>query len=181
MSQANSLARKRRAGITQNPFPPSNSSNPSVSNQSQNQGQNPGPNVKQVGLTLPQVVAVIDSRLILLETFMKESKSKDTFSSNSSSELMKMPSLTETDEDTTNEFISEVNHRFEFLMNEIADLKDIVMKLQSYTMEVNKSLLEERIHLLSDIGSSPIPQTLPTITIGTEPVKIEESISSDSV
>jgi hypothetical protein len=45
MSQANSLARKRRAGITQNPFPSSNSSNPlsnfsSNQNQSQNQEQN---------------------------------------------------------------------------------------------------------------------------------------------
>jgi len=50
-----------------------------------------------------------------------------------------------------------VNHRFEFLMNELIDLKDIVLKLQTYTMDVNKTLLDERIHLLSDI-SSPIQE-----------------------
>jgi len=31
-------------------------------------------------------------------------------------------------------------------------LKDIVLKLQAYTMEVNKTLYEERIHVLSDMG-----------------------------
>jgi len=30
-------------------------------------------------------------------------------------------------------------------------LKDILIKLQSYTMEVNKRLVDERIHILSDV------------------------------
>ena len=129
MSQANSLARKRRAGITQNPFP----TDP-VQNQT-----------KPTGLTLPQVVAVIDSRLIVLESFMKDTKSKSVFEPTKSAEP-------ETD------FMTEVNHRFDFLMNELIDLKDIVLKLQTYTMDVNKTLLDERIHLLSDI-SSPIQES----------------------
>jgi hypothetical protein len=37
------------------------------------------------------------------------------------------------------------------LAEEIADLKDIVLKLQSYTMEVNKTLMEDRINILSDV------------------------------
>lgn len=132
MSQANSLARKRRAGITQNPFP---TPEPTLNQP-----------VKPVGLTLPQVVAVIDSRLIVLESFMKDTKSKSTEPSKSVSF------------EPENDFMTEVNHRFEFLMNELIDLKDIVLKLQTYTMDVNKTLLDERIHLLSDISSPEIQE-----------------------
>ena len=52
------------------------------------------------------------------------------------------------------EMTSEFNHRFEMLADEIGTLKDIVLKLQSYTMEVNKTLMEERIHVLSDLGET---------------------------
>ena len=40
------------------------------------------------------------------------------------------------------------------LAQEVADLKDIVLKLQSYTMDVNKTLFEERIQVLSDMGEN---------------------------
>jgi hypothetical protein len=30
------------------------------------------------------------------------------------------------------------------------------MKLQSYTMEVNKMLVDERIHILSDLGNNSV-------------------------
>jgi len=48
---------------------------------------------------------------------------------------------------------AEFNHRYEVLAEEILNLKMIVMKLQSYTLDVNKALIEERIQLLSDMGS----------------------------
>jgi len=145
MSQANSLARKRRAGITQNPFP----TDP-VQNQT-----------KPTGLTLPQVVAVIDSRLIVLESFMKDTKSKSVDTTKSTSA-----------EPAETDFMTEVNHRFEFLMNELIDLKDIVLKLQTYTMDVNKTLLDERIHLLSDI-SSPIQESFEVKPLEKPEVKLE--------
>lgn len=88
---------------------------------------------KPSGLTLPQVINVIDNRLITLETFMKESKSGGG-------------------EDLTNDFMNEMQSRYEILAQEIGELKDIVLKLQTYTMDVNKTLLEERIHILSDLG-----------------------------
>jgi hypothetical protein len=47
----------------------------------------------------------------------------------------------------------EYENRFAMLANEIAELKDIVLKLQSYTMEVNKTLMQERVQILSDLGS----------------------------
>ena len=39
------------------------------------------------------------------------------------------------------------------LAEEIAQLKDTLMKLQTYTMDVNKMLLEERVNVLSDLGN----------------------------
>ena len=48
--------------------------------------------------------------------------------------------------------IDEFNTRFEMFATEIADMKDMILKLQSYTMDVNKMLLEERIDILSDVN-----------------------------
>jgi hypothetical protein len=42
------------------------------------------------------------------------------------------------------------------LAEEMAQLKDTLMKLQTYTMDVNKMLLEERVNVLSDLGSSMV-------------------------
>ena len=51
--------------------------------------------------------------------------------------------------------IDEYNTRFEILANEIGELKDVILKLQSFTMEVNKSLYDDRIHIMSDIPLPP--------------------------
>jgi len=40
--------------------------------------------------------------------------------------------------------LDEFNARFEIMAEEIANIKSIVLSLQSYTMNVNKMLLEER-------------------------------------
>jgi len=50
----------------------------------------------------------------------------------------------------------EINVRFELFANEIANLKDTVMKLQSYTMDVNKMLVNERIQILSNMEQTEI-------------------------
>jgi len=132
MSQANAAARKRRAGgaTLQENSVPVQASVP----------QNPA------GLTLPQVISLVDKRLVTLETFMKESKTATPVSSSSSSSLS---------EETMNGMADEFNSKFELLAGEVAELKDIVMKLQSYTMEVNKTLFEERIQVLSDMDNEP--------------------------
>ncbi|NBO24726.1 MAG: hypothetical protein EBU93_05790, partial [Chlamydiae bacterium] len=58
--------------------------------------------------------------------------------------------------------LDEFNHRYEILATEILNLKNVVMNLQSYTMEVNKMLVEERVRVLSD----PVTTTeSPTILI----------------
>ena len=44
------------------------------------------------------------------------------------------------------------DRRFELLAEEINNLKDLLLKLQSYTMDVNKTLMEERVNVFSDLG-----------------------------
>jgi hypothetical protein len=41
--------------------------------------------------------------------------------------------------------LDEIDIRFNILAEEVSNLKQIIMELQSYTMSVNKMLLEERI------------------------------------
>jgi hypothetical protein len=52
--------------------------------------------------------------------------------------------------------VEEFNNRYELLATEIQSIKDIVLNLQSYTMNVNKTLMEERVRVLSDLGQSNI-------------------------
>ncbi len=145
MSQALASARKRRAPASINPSPTPNSTQSNSTTGSQNNG-----------LTLPQVISLVDRRLINLETFMNETRNNvvnktvsfntplqngpTAETSNNMDELGKYEELTE---DLSN-IVQEVNSRFELLAGEILEMKNIVLKLQSFTMDVNKTLLEER-------------------------------------
>lgn len=108
MSAALSAAKKRRAPIAEPPKfqpsipPPQQSSQPG-------------------GLTLPQVIALVDRRLTTLET--KE---------------------TADDSQVFDETIEEIENRFEILAQEISELKQTILSLQTYTMTVNKVLYDER-------------------------------------
>ena len=118
-----SSARARRTFSTPNPAS-------SISGSQQQQQS-----VNTPGLTLPQVISLIDTRLITLEQFMREPKT-------SANDAATVAALQE-----------EYNHRFEVLTEEIMNVKDLLLKLQSYTMDVNKALYEERIHVFSDLGA----------------------------
>jgi hypothetical protein len=139
MSQAIASARKRRGVPQQNPVPEVPQNRMTASPQQQNGQNNNAP-----GLTLPQVIALMDRRLINLERFAKESK--ETTVSNASTQSLSEPVA------FPNELLDEFNNRFELLATEINNMKDIVLKLQSYTMDVNKTLLQERINVFSDLG-----------------------------
>lgn len=135
MSQANAAARKRRAGGSSMPGAPE----PMV------QQQPPA----GAGLTLPQVIALVDKRLVNLETFMKETKAQATKASPSV-----QPSAPQPSSEMDDALVEEINTKFELLATEVAELKDMIVKLQSFTMEVNKKMFEERIQLLSDVGDN---------------------------
>jgi len=140
MSKSNASAKSRRAFIDttkQNQF------NPSIPTSS------PTPSQPSTGLTLQQVISVIDKRLINVETFMKESKEE---SSKRVIEDENQDNENNNDNELNN-IIIEYNSRFSLLAEEISNIKDTLLKLQTYTMSVNKTLMEERIQLLSDLGN----------------------------
>jgi hypothetical protein len=138
MSKANSNARQRRAGGAVLPGQESKSVSAPVSQVSHQH---------QSGLSLQQIIALIDKRLVSLETFAKETKeTKETLPVQTSSPTVNPEEI--------NNLADEFNSKFEMIATEVAELKDVVLKLQSYTMEVNKTLMQERVRILSDMGSS---------------------------
>jgi hypothetical protein len=139
MSQANAAARKRRAGGSSMPGAPE----PMV------QQQPPA----GAGLTLPQVIALVDKRLVNLETFMKETKASVPKPSVPLPSVPQ-PSAPAPSAEMDDALVEEINTKFELLATEVAELKDMIVKLQSFTMEVNKKMFEERIQLLSDVGDN---------------------------
>jgi hypothetical protein len=132
MSRAIASARQRRAGVepSPSPSPVSTSSQPPA------------------GLTLPQVISLVDTRLIKLEQFMKETLENNSNNVSNieirDSESNIIDSSDPNQLTDLNDILEEYNNRFVLLAEEIGQLKDIVLKLQTYTMDVNKMLIEER-------------------------------------
>jgi hypothetical protein len=140
MSAANAAARKRRAAPD---------AVPSVVNRpTQFGGQSVQQNTSS-GLTLPQVIAVIDNRLLKLEGFMKESSQNKPLQQQQGNNISKDLEITNNDI-----VLQEIDQRFELLAEEVNNLKDMLLKLQTYTMEVNKTLVEERVRVFSDLGGN---------------------------
>ena len=139
MSSSNAAAIRRRVGAqgapapapgqsTSNmPRPPSGSATPTTPSQ----------------MTLQQVISTVDKRLSQLETIVQSNNDNNNNTNNNESSELPL-------------IVDEFNNRFELIVTEINSLKDIVMKLQSYTMEVNKMLVDERIHILSDLGNNSV-------------------------
>ena len=67
-------------------------------------------------------------------------------------------------ESRLNEVIDEYETRFTLLAEEIANMKDVIIKVQSFSMEINKDLHNERIRVLSDIESKPLENINENIT-----------------
>ena len=127
MSQSNAAAIRRRTNPVQSrPTPPSETANTP-----------PLPQPKPQ--TLQQVIGTFDNRIKKLEENLNGFNSYTT----GGSTVSNLP-----------EVMNEFNSRFELIAEEIANMKDVVIKLQSYTMDVNKALLDEHIHVHSDLGQS---------------------------
>jgi hypothetical protein len=134
MSASLAAAKKRRAPAQPIPSPASAYPSP--------QTTNPVASGQAPGLTLPQVIQVVDKRLLILETSVKELASARV-----NTEQPVVPS-------NIKDVLDEFSERFNQLAEEVEGIKHIVLSLQSYTMDVNKMLLEERIQLLSGNGQS---------------------------
>jgi len=154
MSNANASAKKRRAPQSLENTPP-----PAPVSTRQNGPNNTTTTPSNSALTLPQVIALFDARLIKLEKSVNEPKDMVS-NKNSGIEL-------------NQDILNEINNRFEILAEEISNIKDIVLKLQSYTMDVNKTLLEERINVFSDLGNTQPFSNLENIILEEADKKIE--------
>jgi hypothetical protein len=140
MSASIAAAKKRRAPAQQTP-PPAPVPTRNLT---------PAQPMSSPGLTLPQVIALVDQRLISLETGMRDLR---TAAPREETELPDVPS-------NLTEVLEEFNSRFESLADEIGNLKNIVLSLQSYTMDVNKMLLEERVRILTEDPKTVFEQSL---------------------
>lgn len=150
MSTALASARRRRAGpeaVAPAPGVRQTTPQPNFPGTQQQQQQSQ-PNMGS-GLTLPQVIALVDKRLINLEQFVQtQSISPDRENSEDGIQLKQV--------------IEEYNTRFDIIADELASMKDTIMKLQTYTMEVNKTLMEDRIRILSD-EPTPLEKALSAV------------------
>jgi len=145
MSQANASARKRRAPAPVVAPPGSSTNTPQFS---QNSAQQQQPQTPSSGLTLPQVILLVDKRLTTLEKFMNTTNTFIETQKNVQPSVT-VESTPESDENVSSEqldgIVEEFNSRYAMLAEEIANLKDMLLKLSSYTMEVNKKLFEQHI------------------------------------
>lgn len=123
MSGSLASAKAKRAGIAPTPPPPP---------QQQQQQQQIPPGAR---LSIPQVITMLDSRLVKLESATK------------SAVVTPVAAASE----VPTKFMEDMESRFMMLAEEITTMKDVIMKLQAFTMDVNKTLFEERIQIMSEM------------------------------
>ena len=156
-NSAIAAAKRRRAGPPTTTAPSATCSVPprQPQQQQQQQGQRQGQQQQQQPipsshkiLSLKEVMAYYDSRILYLENVVKSGAVNVASNTPSVQELM-------------NEHILEFDHRYELLATEIEDLKDAFMKLQTFTMDINKTLEEER----NQVKPEPIVNEEPVAVI----------------
>lgn len=154
MSRALASARQRRAGAP--------SSTPETTQSASYSSSSSSSSTNTAGLTLPQVISLIDSRLSVLEKFMNDTTSvriqrpvvNENITMTEVSPVQPSPVQPSAIQPSSIQpVLDEYNNRFIMLAEEIGQMKDTLIKLQSYTMDVNKMLLDERVNVLSDLGS----------------------------
>jgi len=151
-------ARKRRAG----PLPNDPSKNVPVPVQN-----TPSP---PSGLTLPQVIALVDKRLVILEKFMNERSASSMVSPIDQIDMNVSSGVSDETVQEINDVLDDYNARFVLLTEEISNIKDVVLKLQSFTMEVNKMLVEERLGNVEFVLETPLTNLASSVADGSNVV-----------
>ena len=165
MNNSNAAAKARRAGIKP--------TTPTMPTPGQPGSQTGG---STAGLTLPQVISVIDRRLVTLEAFMKDTKESPTspvapvVSEDADEAGVIVPS-------EFNSFVDEINNRFQLLAEELETMKNALLKLQTYTMDVNTVLLAKTNTPVPDSVADAIVQ-LPTAAESVPDESVPEMVES---
>ena len=164
---ATTAAKKRRANNGTNPMfkSPSSSEMNSQNNDSISTpaSEKSTANNIQRPMTLQQVITVFDNRLLTLEKSLLNNKNTNEQSSDTNTTTTTVKSDIDREyiekvhqdfHDSLHEHVSEFDHRYQLLAKEVVELKHIVLKLQSYTLDVNKALIEERVQILTTDGDN---------------------------
>ena len=134
-------------------------------------------------MSLQQVISVFDKRLLHIEGHIIKNgyANNQTEKVDSSSITKDMDSLKESIRKNLDGQFSEFDHRYQLLANEISNLKQIVLKLQSYSLEINKSLMDERNEILSKLNNvqEKVEETIDASTNTQEENLIFDVSSSD--
>jgi len=139
---SNAAARKRRTG----PIP-----DPQPVQRSMQSTQTPPANT---GLTLQQVISILDKRITTLEGSFEGIKQYPGAATTNPQD----PIANQMSPANVQSYLDEFEGRFGLLADEIANLKNIVLSLQTYTMDVNKVLMEDRLQFSNNsaIETSPL-------------------------
>lgn len=95
----------------------------------------------QQKLTFQQIITVIDNRISKLEQEMKNKVAQPPAPAQAPAPAK---------DQVTKSQLEDMENKFMMLAEEITTMKDVIMKLQSFTMDVNKTLFNERIQIMSD-------------------------------
>lgn len=145
MSASNAAALRRRVGNQSNPpRPGAGSATSSIPT-----SNNTTTSAKQSGMTLQEVISHFNKKIQSLEENMSNISPSTTNTGSTASGTTPAPNS-----DELNIIFSEFNDRFELFAQEIALMKEQLLKLQTYTMDVNKVLYEERVRVLSSSESN---------------------------
>ena len=128
MSQGNAAAVRRRVKNIDPPKPASTNDLKTSSTQS--------PSSTSSNLSISDAFKLVNERLVNLEKGIG-SQIEPQYSSTLSEDI-----------------IGEYEERFKVIAQEIGELKDVVYKLQTFTMDVNKALYDERVKILGDIDKN---------------------------
>ena len=129
MSQGNAAAVRRRVKNIDPPRPASSTNDLKTSSTQ-------SPSSTSSNLSISDAFKLVNERLVNLEKGIG-SQIEPQYSSTLSEDI-----------------IGEYEERFKVIAQEIGELKDVVYKLQTFTMDVNKALYDERVKILGDIDKN---------------------------
>ena len=147
-AQSNASAKRRRAGNA-NTTPIFRSEN-GVNNEPSIIPQNVQEENTKRPMSLQQVITVFDQRLLHLEKIIIEQGNipRSNTSNNENSALLE--SLQVDFKKSLETCVSEFDHRYNILANEVIEMKKIILKLQTYTLDVNQHIIKEHLLLLNE-------------------------------
>lgn len=167
-------AAKRRRGVIEAPAVPISA------RQQLSQSDTSSPS--STALTLPQVIQVVDTRLIILEKFMKNTLS-ETINHRKESEFKEDSIISQSESSSTSlmetqiktidstgkimnvtikDMLEDFDKKYELLAEEIINMKNIVLELQAFTMGVSKKMFD-RLEDISDSASDILEKSMPTL------------------